>query len=105
MRGEYGKDRGFRTQAIELGEGLEDAREKGVNEESEGFETRLRNIHGIGLLQHQQNQVSFKKKGVFFGIEGNGAYYEAKTSIPQPWLKWIIPSPLLTPYSYHFFEN
>lgn len=42
---EYGQDRRFRTQKLELGDGLEDTREKEVNKESEGFVPRSRDKH------------------------------------------------------------
>lgn len=35
----------FGTQGLELGEGLKDAKEKGVNKESEGYMTKSRGKH------------------------------------------------------------
>lgn len=42
---ENGRDRRLGTQGLELEGDPEDAREKGVNKEPEGFVTRLRDKH------------------------------------------------------------
>lgn len=67
-------DRECGQNKLELGEGLEDAKEKGVNKESDGYVTKSRGKCSIRPLWYQQNQVSFKKKRVFFGIKGSGAH-------------------------------
>lgn len=68
-----GQDKSFRTQGLELEGGLEDAREKGVNKEPEGFVTRSRvNTKSVSFLRRKE--CSLESRAVN-SVKNLGSYY------------------------------